>query len=116
VNFTSPVQISKNTQAAKSAKPAKRPALVSPLMRRILLVNAVAPVLFFFTLFYLNQYQTGLLAAEVANLREQARAYAGALDDQPVVKEVQTDNPTIVPELARPMLSRLTEPSPYVED
>lgn len=93
----------------------RRPGLVSPLMRRILLVNAVAPALFFFTLFYLNQYQTGLLAAEVASLREQARAYAGALDDQPIVKEERTDNAQIVPELARPMLSRLTEPSPYVE-
>ncbi len=83
-------------------------------MRRILLVNIVSPALLFATLFYLNQYQTGLLAAGVAALREQARAYAGALDER-AVKEVQTDNPTIVPELARPMLRRLTQPSPYVE-
>jgi two-component system sensor histidine kinase ChvG len=83
-------------------------------MRRILLVNIVSPALLFATLFYLNSYQTGLLAAEVANLREQARAYAGALDER-AVKEIQTDNPTIVPELARPMLRRLTQPSPYVE-
>jgi len=115
VNVAGPVQISRNTLASKGAKPAKRPGLVSPLMRRILLVNAVAPVLFFFTLFYLNQYQTGLLTAEVENLREQARAYAGAIDDQPVVKEVTTDNPTIVPDLAQPMLRRLTEPTPNVE-
>jgi len=115
VSVTSPIQVARSPQASKSTKTSKRPGLVSPLMRRILLVNAVAPVLFFFTLFYLNQYQTGLLAAEVAALQEQARAYAGALDDQPVVKEVQTDNPTIVPEQARPMLRRLTEPSPNVE-
>ena len=102
-------------QTPRTAKTTKRQALVSPLMRRILLVNAVAPALFFFTLFYLNQYQTGLLAAEVAALREQARAYVGALNDQPIVQEAQTDNPTIVPELAHQMLNRLTEPSPYVE-
>ncbi len=99
-----------------SLAPAKKTGqtLISPLMRRILLVNIVSPALLFAMLFYLNQYQSGLLAAEVANLREQARVYAGALDER-AVKEVQTDNPTIAPELAVPMLHRLTEPSPYVQ-
>ena len=92
----------------------KPQGLISPLMRRILLVNIVSPALLFATLFYLNQYQSGLLAAGVSALREQARAYAGALDER-AVKEIETDNPTIVPELARPMLRRLTQPSPFME-
>ena len=37
----------------------------SPLLRRILLVNAVPPALLAASLLYLDQYQNGLIAAEV---------------------------------------------------
>jgi len=56
-----------------------RPRLLSPLLRRILLVNALPLALLVASLLYLDQYQNGLLEAEVAALREQARIYAGAL-------------------------------------
>ena len=49
------------------------------LLRDILLVNLLPVALIFAALFYLDQYQQGLLAAEVSALREQARIYAGAL-------------------------------------
>ena len=55
-----------------------RQRLVSPLLRRILLVNALPLALLVATLLYLDQYQNGLLQATVTALREQARIYAGA--------------------------------------
>jgi two-component system sensor histidine kinase ChvG len=88
-----------------------RPRLVSPLLRRILLVNALPLALLVATLLYLDQYQNGLLQATVTALREQARIYAGALGES-AVKEETPDNPVLVPELARRLLRRLTEPTP----
>ena len=99
---------------AVSTEPALRPRLVSPLLRRILLVNALPLALLVAALLYLDQYQTGLLEAEVGALREQARIYAGALGES-AVREQDTDNPKLVPELARPLLRRLTEPTPNAQ-
>ena len=50
-------------------------------MRRVLLVNFVPLALLLGALLYLDQYQDGLLEAEVSALREQARIYAGALGE-----------------------------------
>ena len=57
---------------------------MSPLLRRILLVNALPLALLVAALLYLDQYQNGLLEAEVSALREQARIYAGALGESAV--------------------------------
>jgi two-component system sensor histidine kinase ChvG len=92
----------------------RRLRLVPPLLRRILLVNAMPLVLLLATLLYLDQYQDGLLQAEVGTLREQARIYAGALGET-AVKEDEADRPHLVPELARPLLRRLTEPTPNAQ-
>ncbi len=95
---------------------ARRPAAtprsrwVSPLLRRILLVNALPLALLVAALLYLDQYQNGLLQAEVLALREQARIFAGALGESAV--QGTADNPKIAPEIARPLLRRLTEPTP----
>ncbi len=103
------------TDAARpAATPYPRYRLVSPLLRRILLVNALPLVLLVVALLYLDQYQNGLLEAEVSALREQARIYAGALGES-AVRENQPDNPKLVPELARPLLRRLTEPTPNAQ-
>lgn len=88
-----------------------RAPLVSPLLRRILLVNALPLALLVAALLYLDQYQNGLLEAEVGSLREQARIYAGALGES-AVREADSDNPVLVPDLARPLLRRLTDPTP----
>ena len=85
-----------------------------PLLRRILLVNALPLVLLLAGLLYLDQYQNGLLQAEVSTLREQARIFAGALGET-AVKEDEADRPRLVPELARPLLRRLTEPTPNAQ-
>ena len=94
-----------------AATPSFKPRLVSPLLRRILLVNALPLALLLAALLYLDQYQNGLLAAEVTALRQQARIYAGALGES-AVKEDSPDNPRLVPELAQSLLRRLTEPTP----
>ncbi len=91
-----------------------RRRLVSPLLRRILLVNALPLALLVAALLYLDQYQGGLLEAEVQALREQARIYAGALGES-AVREQDPDNPLLQPDLARPLLRRLTEPTPNAQ-
>ena len=87
---------------------------VSPLLRRILLVNALPLALLVAALLYLDQYQNGLLEAEVQALREQARIYAGALGES-AVREQDPDNPILTPDLARPLLRRLIEPTPNAQ-
>jgi two-component system sensor histidine kinase ChvG len=84
---------------------------VSPLLRRILLVNALPLALLVAALLYLDQYQNGLLEAEVLALREQARIFAGALGES-AVRTAEPDNPKLVPDIARPLLRRLTDPTP----
>src|SRR5579875_3744006 len=96
--------------------PARRLRLrwTSPLLRRILLVNALPLALLVAALMYLDQYQNGLLEAEVSALREQARVYAGALGES-AVHETSNGQVQLVPDLARPLLRRLTEPTPNAE-
>ncbi len=91
-----------------------RSGWMSPLLRRILLVNAMPLALLVAALLYLDQYQNGLLEAEVNALREQARIYAGALGET-AVREVGTETPRLVPDQARPLLRRLTEPTPNAQ-
>ncbi len=84
---------------------------VSPLLRRILLVNALPLALLVVALLYLDQYQNGLLEAQVTALREQARVFAGALGES-AVSTTDADNPRLIPETAISLLHRLTEPTP----
>ena len=91
----------------------KKPRL-SRLLRDILLVNLLPVALIFAALFYLDQYQQGLLTAEVSALREQARIYAGAIS-QTAVQNNAGGQPTIDPNLAQPLLYQLTEPTPNAQ-
>jgi two-component system sensor histidine kinase ChvG len=100
--------------APLTARRRRRLRLVPPLLRRILVVNAMPLVLLLAALLYLDQYQDGLLQAEVTTLREQARIFAGALGET-AVREDAADHPQLVPELARPLLRRLTEPTPNAQ-
>ena len=47
-------------------------------------------------------------------MREQARIYAGALGES-AVREQDPDNPVLQPDQARPLLRRLTEPTPNAQ-
>ena len=101
---------------APGAKTARRPGRrrFSTLLRRILLVNLLPLALLLVALLYLDQYQNGLLGAEVTTLREQARIYAGALGET-TVHEDDAEKPRLIPEQARPLLRRLTEPTPSAQ-
>jgi two-component system sensor histidine kinase ChvG len=100
------------TAAARGG--AVRARWASPLLRRILLVNVLPLALLLATLLYLDQYQNGLLDAEVTALREQARIYAGALSEA-AVREDDPNNPRLLPDVARTLLRRLTEPTPNAQ-
>ncbi len=97
-----------------SLRKRRRGRWVPPLLRRILLVNALPLVLLLAGLLYLDQYQNGLLQAEVGTLREQARIFTGALGET-AVKVDEADRPHLAPDLARPLLRSLTEPSPNAQ-
>ncbi len=84
------------------------------MLKRILGVNFVPLVLIGAALFYLNQYQQGLVAAEVSALREQARIYAGALA-QSAVQDNAGGQPALNPDLAQPLLYQLIEPTPNAQ-
>jgi two-component system sensor histidine kinase ChvG len=101
------------SELTRAAAPARRfrQRWVSPLLRRILLVNALPLALLVVALLYLDQYQNGLLEAQVLALREQARVFAGALGES-AVRTTDPDNPKLVSEVAASLLRRLTEPTP----
>jgi len=94
--------------------------LISPLMRRILLLNILPLALLAVTLLFLDEFQNSLLEAEVTALREQAKIYAGALGQSAVItvrlprsaRADGLDGSQLNADLTRPLLLRLTEPSP----
>nr|WP_301272336.1 stimulus-sensing domain-containing protein [Gluconobacter kondonii] len=96
-----------------------RRRLASPLLVRILLLNALPLALLAVTLLFLDQFQNGLLETDVNALREQAHIYAGALGQSAVrVSAHGPGHPAPGGNLeldvaqARPLLASLTEPSP----
>src|SRR5580698_6225261 len=95
------ISLSALAPPAASQRKRFRARWVSPLLRRILLVNALPLALLVAALLYLDQYQNGLLEAQVAALREQARVFAGALGES-AVSVADPDNPKIIPDVARP--------------
>jgi two-component system sensor histidine kinase ChvG len=97
--------------SVSTAPPRRR--WVSPLLRRILLLNILPPALLAAAMLYLDQYQNGLLAAEVEAMRTQARIYAGAIAE--AATRLQDDRAVLVPEQARPLLRRLVDPSPNTQ-
>jgi two-component system sensor histidine kinase ChvG len=91
-----------------------RKLVFSPLLRRILLVNALPLGLLVAALLYLDTYQDGLIDAEAASLRVQARVFAGALGESATSIE-DPERPVLLPDLARPLLRRLVEPTPFAQ-
>jgi two-component system sensor histidine kinase ChvG len=99
---------------AATAGPEVRARWISPMLRRLLLVNLLPLALLLAALLYLDQYQNGLLRAEVTTLREQARIFAAALGEA-AVREDGAGAPKLVPDQVRPLLRRLTEPTPNAQ-
>lgn len=77
----------------------------SPLTRRILAINVLAPLLLVAALLYLDQYRAGLLDATVLSLDTQGQLIAGALAESAV--SVSSDKLTLDPYASREILRRL---------
>lgn len=99
---------------AGEARPPRRERWVSPMLRRILLVNVLPLLLLVAALLYLDQFQNGLIEAEVSALRTQAQIYAAAVAEA-AGREESSDRPMLVPERVRPLLAQLTQPTPNVQ-
>ncbi|WP_338086874.1 stimulus-sensing domain-containing protein [Magnetospirillum aberrantis] len=84
--------------------------LSSPLTRRILAVNLVAPILLVAGLFYMDRYKQGLILGELAGLTTQAEMVAGAVGEG-AVSEQALGFLELNPDLAQQMVRRLAEPA-----
>jgi two-component system, OmpR family, sensor histidine kinase ChvG len=82
----------------------------SPLTRRILAVNLLAPVILVIGVMYLDRYKTGLIRAELMGLTTQAEMIAGALGEG-AIPDTDMDDFSINHDIAQQMLHRLAEPA-----
>ena len=73
----------------------RRGRLLTPLTRRILAVNLVAPVLLGLGLLFLDEYEDSLIATELDGLRTEAELIAAAIGEGAVV--IGTDSETFGP-------------------
>lgn len=91
----------------------RRRRFLSPLTRRILFLNLVGPALLGFGLLYLDDYRRGLIEAQIAALRMQARIVATALSEtaRPDEEGEAGIDWRLAPEIARPVLFRLMQPA-----
>jgi len=92
------------------ARPRRWRPLSSPLTRRILAVNLIAPILLVAGLLLLDRYKQGLIQSELAGLATQAEMVAGAIGES-AVAEQSLGFLEINPELARQMVRRLAQPA-----
>lgn len=84
--------------------------LTSPLTRRILAVNLIAPVILAAGLMYMDRYKQGLIQSTLAGLATQAEMVAGAVGEG-AVSEQSLGFLELNPELAQQMVRRLAEPA-----
>lgn len=91
----------------------RRRRLLSPLTRRILFLNLVGPALLGFGLLYLDDYRRGLIDAQLASLTTQARIVATAVSESagPDEDGEAGVDYKLSPEIVRPILFRLMEPT-----
>lgn len=89
--------------------PSPRRRLMSPLTRRILLINLAAPLALVLAFFYLDQFRLSLIDTRLTALRYEAGLIAGALGESAI--SPSEFSPTLEPELARQLLRRLSAQS-----
>ncbi|MDO8605781.1 MAG: stimulus-sensing domain-containing protein [Phaeospirillum sp.] len=94
---------------AKRKLPRWRP-LASPLTRRILAVNLLAPVVLVVGLLYLDHYKQGLIRTELEGLGTQAQMMAAAIGESAVIEE-ERGQLEINHDTAQQMIRRLAEPA-----
>ncbi len=83
-----------------------RHRLISPLTRRILAVNLIAPAVLVAGFLYLGEYRRGLIVAELKSLDTQAQMFAGALGEGAVTVDSITGE-RLVSDIANQMVRRL---------
>ncbi len=84
--------------------------LNSPLTRRILAVNLLAPIILVVGLLYLDRYKIGLIRTELAGLTTQAEMIAGAVGEG-AIPDADMDDFGINHDIAQQMVRRLAEPA-----
>ena len=84
--------------------------LASPLTRRIVAVNLLAPIILVCGVFYLDRYKQGLIHAELVGLTTQAEMVAGAVGEGAVVEQA-LGLLELNHEVAQQMVRRLAEPA-----
>lgn len=77
--------------------------MMSPLTRRILAVNLLAPALLLVGLFYLGEYRRSLVVAELSSLRTHGEIFAVALGES----AVSPAGANLMPDLASQIVRRL---------
>jgi two-component system sensor histidine kinase ChvG len=82
---------------------------MSPLTRRILLINLAAPIALVLAFFYLDQFRLSLIDTRLTALRYEADLIAGALGESAI--SPSEFSPALEPELARQLLRRLSAQS-----
>ncbi len=87
--------------------------VMSPLTRRILFLNLLGPALLGFGLLYLDDHRRGLVDAQVAAMSMQARLVATAVSEsaRPDEDGEAGLDYRLVPDIVRPVLYRMMEPS-----
>ncbi len=84
--------------------------LASPLTRRVLAVNLLAPVILVAGLLYLDRYKQGLIRAELVGMSTQAEMMAGAVGEG-AVSEQAMGFLELNRDIAQQMVHRLAEPA-----
>ena len=98
-------------RSAEGGSPPRRARrrLMSPLTRRILLINLAAPMLLALAFLYLDQFRLGLIDAKIVGLQYEANLMAGALGESAISAQEMTT--ALDPDLARQLLRRLSAQS-----
>ena len=95
-------------ETSKEAQRRPRRRALSPITRRILAVNVLAPAILVIGLLYLGEYRRGLIAAELAALQTQAEMFAAALGEGAVSADSRAGQ-QVLKETVRQMVRRLVE-------
>ncbi|HUC62309.1 MAG TPA: stimulus-sensing domain-containing protein [Alphaproteobacteria bacterium] len=101
---------SRSARLLRRGRRLKRALSVSPLTRRILLLNMIALGILVLGLAYLGTYQRNLIESQFESLTTQARIFAGALGESAVAGKDETSF-ELEPDQTRILLRRLIEPT-----
>ncbi len=89
-------------------RPRRRRRRFSPLIRRILLLNMLAPVFLAVGILYLDDYRRSLIETELAALASQGRTFAAALATSAIQGNPDPDDDDSIPAEETERLSRET--------